>query len=302
MPSSMTAASIVTPLLEHSAENRPLRTLLAMRQDHPAASPRLARALGASQIVAQRIKLGHEAVGSGLRFTSARDAIEQSGYRVVHSVAVACVVVDGLALEDSWPEHAAFWTWAFTHATIASILAEAAKRHEDAAFSATLLRNVGHLLIERSHPEARVVIREHVFRGASHVEAEQTTLGFTHLDVMRELADGWGLDEGVMPVFDEQPERGSVGRVFWKAKRSLHREGVHDAFDPIDLPPEPLDLELHELILASGGIRGVLSWSAGYIASAFLHGDVADTFPVESIAPHVTENRSQDDEEHSAVA
>lgn len=302
MPSSMTPASIVTPLLEHSPENPALRRFLAMRQNHPAASPQLAHAIGASQIVAQRIRLGYDAVGERPTFNSPRDAIEHSGYRIIHSVAIACALVDGLALEDSWPEHAAFWTWAFTHSTIASMLAEAVGRHEDAAFSASLLRNIGHLPIERGHPEERTVIREHVVHGATLVEAERTALGFTHLDVMRELSAAWGLDEAVMPVFDEQPERGSVGRMFWKAKRSLHREGAHDPFDQIDLPHEPLDLALHDFIESSGGIGGVLSWSGAYIASAFLHGDVADTLPIESIAPHVTENPLQDDEEHLAIA
>lgn len=301
MPSSITASSIVSPLLQPSAENTPLRRLLALRQDHPAASPRLASAIGESQVVAQRISLGYDAVGDRLSFNSSRDAIEHSGYRVIHSVAVACVVVDSLALEDSWPQHAAFWTWAFTHSAIASILAGAAGRHEDAAFSAALLRNVGHLLIERSHPEARAVIREHVSGGASLVEAEQTTLGFTHLDVMRELAVSWGLDESVMPVFDVQPERGSVGRVFWKAKRSLHREGVHDPFDPIDLPNQPLDLELHDFIESAGGIGGVLSWSAGYIASAFLNGDVGAAL-LGSLVPDAPDHPAQDDDEHLDVA
>ena len=75
MPSSMTPASIVTPLLEHSPENPALRSFLAIRQNHPAASPQLAHAIGASQIVAQRIRLGYDAVGERPTFNSPRDAI-----------------------------------------------------------------------------------------------------------------------------------------------------------------------------------------------------------------------------------
>lgn len=296
----MTAASIVTPILERSATNPALRKLLAMRHDHPAAAPRLARFLGTSQRTAQRIQLGFEAAGDGHGFNSSRDAIEQSGYRVVHSVSVACVVVDSLALQDRWPEHDEFWIWAYMHSTVASILGEAAGRHQDAAFSATLLRNLGHLLIERSRPEAHADVRNRISNGVLLVEAERAVLGFTHLDVMRELAAGWDLDASVMPVFDEQPEQGSVGRLFWKAKRSLHRERLRDPFDPIDLSLQPLDPELHNAIEGAGGIRGALSWAAGYIAAAFVEGNVPDRLANELIAPGGPVARGDDG--HRSVA
>jgi len=279
---SESVASIVTPVIERQ-QDAALRRLLTLREDRPDAAPKLARYLGGTQLVTQRIRLGYDAYEARPQFTSARDAIEDSGYSVVHSLAVACATVDALGLEGTWPDEARFWVWTCSHALMSMLIAEAAPQHRDIAFAGTFLRNVGQLLIRQHLGPDDDRIATAVEGGATVIEAEQSVLGFTHLDLMREIAARWELGPELMSVFDEFPEPGSVGRLFWKAKRTLHRLGMIDPSGPMDVAGAPLHPELEQFIASVGGIHGFVRLSNPYLASTFISGEARADIAIDQL-------------------
>jgi HDOD domain-containing protein len=279
---SASIASIVEPIIQREAGGG-LRHLLALREERPDAGPKLARYLGSTQLVTQRIKLAYDVSEIQPPFNSARHAIEESGYRGVHSSAVACLTVDALELEQTWPSEGPFWVWTCSHSLMSMVMAEGAPQHRDMAFAGTFLRNVGHLLIKQQLASEHGPIARAVTQGATAVEAERSILGFTHLDVMREVAEAWQLDQELLHAFEEFPERGSIGRLFWKAKRTLHRLGLSDPSGPMEVTGAPLHPELAQFIGSVGGVRGLVRLASPFLASAFVSADAQPDSVIEEL-------------------
>ena len=113
----------------------------------------LSQAIAADQaLTAKVLRLSNSAYyGFPRRITTVRDAVVLLGFRAVRSATLASCVIDtvpgGKVLD---PMEA--WRYSMVVGLLAEVLARASKRHQDEAFTAGILHNIGRLALDQHRP------------------------------------------------------------------------------------------------------------------------------------------------------
>ncbi|MPZ99558.1 MAG: HDOD domain-containing protein [Dehalococcoidia bacterium] len=238
-----------------------LRALLALREHEPFAPQALARVVSQAPLIVERIRLGY----------AAPTAVADYGNRRPYTVRDA--IADTVGPDLLRHESAASWEWTYVVAAYTTVLAEALQRHTDDAFAAGLLLNASRLLMLHHATDDTERALERARQSSIPVaQAERDTLGYSHLEFGRALAEAWGLPGSIQPAFDEDADPESLSGLLRRAERIAWQHGMDD---PRGVRPAAGALEerapaldaFRESRQAAGG---VLARLRGFMAAAHI--------------------------------
>ncbi|MGE3962041.1 MAG: HDOD domain-containing protein [Dehalococcoidia bacterium] len=296
-------------LVEEIADLRPLPPIAAqvlqIAEGDTFSAHELAQAISSDPALTARVlRVANSSYyGFPRRITTIRDAVVLLGFRQVRSTLLATSAIRSMPSYEHI-EAGAFWR----HSIVVGLLAELIARHEgvhqDEAFTAGVLHNVGRLALEQARPEQFGRARElAIGRGVSMHEAERLVLGFTDAEVGGALARRWDFPAELADAIaghtqlPSTPEaRQSLAGIVARARAFAAEHGLTDGVDraarpapaplspfaatmlamsPADLPEraaEPADTAapttepvLDQLIAEQGGIEHVLDRAAAFV-------------------------------------
>lgn len=240
----------------------------------------LSQAIGADQaLTAKVLRLSNSAYyGFPRRITTVRDAVVLLGFRAVRSATLASCVIDtvpGGKVIDAMQA----WRYSMVVGLLAEVLARASKRHQDEAFTAGILHNIGRLALDQHRPaklaEAKRLAEA---RGLTAAEAEREVFGFTSSDVGGALALHWNFPPELAAVvaghqldLEALPDAHSLSAYVIRARMFARAAGITDGFEtPLSHPgvgpwDEPV---VQKQMIQSGGLDGILARVDAFLATA----------------------------------
>lgn len=262
-------------LIAEVAELRPLPAVavraLELAEGERFSAHELAQAVSADQaLTAKLLRLSNSAYyGFPRRITTVRDAVVLLGFRAVRSAMLASCVIDarpgGQVLDP-----VAAWRFSVTTGLLAEVLARSTGLHQDEAFTAGVLHNIGRLALDQQRPRelkaARVLAtREQI----TIAEAQRQVLGFTDADLGGAPALHWNFPEPLANAVarhhldvDALPGPDSVEAFVVRARIFARAHGITDGYGVEEAPP-PIPDEwrggrLYNTLGHSGGMDGIL--------------------------------------------
>ncbi len=240
----------------------------------------LSQAIGADQaLTAKVLRLSNSAYyGFPRRITTVRDAVVLLGFRAVRSATLASCVIDtvpGGKVIDAMQA----WRYSMVVGLLAEVLARASKRHQDEAFTAGILHNIGRLALDQHRPaklaEAKRLAET---RALTPPEAEREVFGFTSSDVGGALALHWNFPPELAAVVaghqldvEALPDPHSLSAYVIRARMFARAAGITDGFEtPLahpgaDVWDEPV---VRKQMTQSGGLDGILARVDAFLATA----------------------------------
>ncbi len=221
------------------------------------------------------------------RIATVRDAVVLLGFRAVRSATLASCVMTTLRASHNLDDRA-FWRFSISVGLIAELLARTERQHQEQAFTAGVLHNVGLLALDEHRPAdlALAIQRAHT-PGGSLREAERDVLGFTDAELGGALAVHWSFPPELAAAvrdhaqpLDTLPDPRSLTAFVLRARLFARAHGIPDGVgraDPLPPPEEspPLAEEwttppLSDALDRVGGAVGLLQR-----VEAFLDGALA---------------------------
>ena len=190
-------------LLAEVAELQPLPAvatkILQLGENQQFSAHELATIIASDQVLTARLlRLANSAYyGAARRIGTVRDAVVLLGFRTVQQVALAsCLVGNPRPLANL--EYLEFWQFSIATGLLSEILARTEGRHQDAAFTAGVIHNIGLLTLDQQRPQ---VLTEVLTRARQQHEtlqqAERGLLGYTDADLGGALTLHWNFPEGL---------------------------------------------------------------------------------------------------------
>lgn len=188
-------------LLAEVAELQPLPAvatkILQLGGDQQFSAHELATIIASDQVLtAQLLRLANSAFyGASRRIGTVRDAVVLLGFRTVQQVALAsCLVGNPRPLANI--EYLEFWQFSIATGLLSEILARTEGRHQEAAFTAGVVHNIGLLTLDQHRPQVltEVLTRARQQHETLH-QAERGLLGYTDADLGGALALHWNFPE-----------------------------------------------------------------------------------------------------------
>ena len=268
----MTAARTVPTLDElvnELADMRPLGTIatriLELTEDDKFSAHELATVIASDQALsAKMLRLSHSAYyGFPRRISTVRDAVVLLGFRAVRSATLASCVIDALP-PGQVLDYERFWHFSVSVGMIAELRGRAERIHQDEAFTAGVLHNVGRLALDQRLPQGLQLAERD---GIPLREAEARVLGFTDAELGGALAQHWNfpkpLAESVVHHeldVDQLPDPRSLAAFVVRVRLYCRAHGLSDGADPArrdEPPPEWVRPPLSVALRRAGGMNGV---------------------------------------------
>jgi len=271
-------------LIAEVAELRPLPAVavraLEIAEGEQFSAHELAQAISADQaLTAKLLRLSNSAYyGFPRRITTVRDAVVLLGFRAVRSATLASCVIDtlpgGTVLDPTTA-----WRYSVTTGLLAEVLARATQLHQDEAFTAGVLHNIGRLALDqhrgRELTASRVLARQ---QGLTIMEAQRLILGYTDADLGGALALHWNFPDALANAVTHHyldinalPDPGSVTAYVVRARLFARAHGINDGFDVPEEPPRPetewASGRVNTALNQSGGIDGILERVSAFMQS-----------------------------------
>jgi HD-like signal output (HDOD) protein len=184
-------------LVEEIADVRPLPPIAAqvlqIAEGENFSAHELAQAISSDPALTARVlKVANSAYyGFPRRITTVRDAVVLLGFRQIRSVALAACAMRALPSDENIDSHR-FWEHAVTIGMLAERLARHEGRHQDTAFTAGVLHNIGRLALDQVRPGLFALVCQRAARsGQSIHDVEREMLGFTDAELGGALALRW---------------------------------------------------------------------------------------------------------------
>lgn len=215
--------------------------------------------------------------GFARRITTVRDAVVLLGFRAVRQSTLAtCVIGDDR--RSTSLDYDVFWQFCVTTGMLAEVLARTEGQHQDHAFTAGVLHQVGVLALDQFRSD---LLREVIERSASGVTrqaAEREILGFTTAELGGALASHWGFPTPLVNAIgrharplDELAAEGSLAGTVARARLYVRAQGIADGIAPAEqaaVPEEwsqgPLSVSLRQ----AGGMEKILERVSAFMAAA----------------------------------
>lgn len=242
----------------------------------------LSQAIAADQaLTAKVLRLSNSAYyGFPRRITTVRDAVVLLGFRAVRSATIASCVIEAVPGGHVMDPMQA-WRYSMVVGLLAEVLARATKRHQDEAFTAGILHNIGRHALDQHRParlaEAKRIAEE---RGVLASEAEREVFGFTSSELGGALALHWNFPPELATVVaghqldvDALPDPESLSAYVIRARMFARAASITDGFEPplSRLGPSVWDdLPVRKQMTQSGGLDGILGRVDAFLASADL--------------------------------
>jgi HD-like signal output (HDOD) protein len=212
------------------------------------------------------------------RITTVRDAVVLLGFRAVRSATVATCLVDALP-GCNHLDYYAFWNFSLAVGASAEMLARTEGHHQDEAFTAGVLHNIGRLALDQFAPDALAEAIERArLRNERLVDAERAVLGFTDAKLGGALATRWNFPAPLVAAVrdheldgDALPEPGTLTAYVVRARLLVRSLGIPDGLEsaaPADRPEEWSTPPLSVAFDRAGGIDGLVSRVEAFMDSA----------------------------------
>lgn len=271
-------------LIAEVAELRPLPAVavraLEIAEGEQFSAHELAQAISADQaLTAKLLRLSNSAYyGFPRRITTVRDAVVLLGFRAVRSATLASCVIDTLP-GGTVVDATTAWRFSVTTGLLAEVLARATQTHQDEAFTAGVLHNIGRLALDQQRPRdlmaARNLARQ---QGMTLVEAQRVVMGFTDADLGGALALHWNFPDALANAVAHHhldvnalPNPNSVTAFVIRARLFARSHGINDGFDVPEEPEKPEaawnDGRVNTALNQSGGIDGILERVSAFMQS-----------------------------------
>lgn len=266
-------SSALDEFVAEVAELRPLPAaavrVLRIAEGQRFSAHELAQAIGADQVLtAKLLRLANSAYyGFARQITTVRDAVVLLGFRAVRSAALASSVIDALPGSVNL-DYEQMWRHSVTVGMLAEVLARAYGRHQDEAFTAGILHNIGRLALDQQRPAVLQAARAlSVERGISIWEAERALLGFTDVELGAGLALHWNFPQELVDAVALQeldvealPDPDSLPAFVVRARLFARARGIADGLER-PRPARPSGEWLMQPIAGSldraGGMNGI---------------------------------------------
>jgi len=280
-------ADLVIPtldqLVEEISELHPLpavaTSILRLTEHDRFSAHELASAITADQaLTAKLLRLANSAYyGFPRTIGTVRDAVVLLGFRTVRSTTLASCVIGTLSRANHL-NYDEFWHFSVSTGMLAEMLARTEGVHQDTAFTAGVLHNVGLLAIDQQRPDLLgAALSRTQESGLSRHDAQREVLGFTDAQLGGALAEAWAFPEDLsvairdhaMPL-DTLPDPKSLTAFVLRARLLVRSHGVADGIEypeRTDLPPEWTAPPLSVTLKRSGGMEGVLDKVDAFLES-----------------------------------
>jgi len=302
-----TDRSEIDVLVEEIAELQPLPTIAAqvlqIAEGETFSAHELAQAISSDPALTARVlRVANSAYyGFPRRITTIRDAVVLLGFRQVRSTLLATCVMRSMPSYDGIDAFT-FWRHSVSIGLLAELAARAVGTHQEEAFTAGVLHNVGRLALEQARPDEFIRARDHARdHNIPMHEAEQHLFGFTDADVGAALARHWRfpveLTLAIAHHADEAesiPSSASLARIVAHARSFAASNGLTDGVEPGrgcassrgasvafraamtvmstedrpthgSPPPSPVRDALDRLVAEEGGLETVLDRAAAFV-------------------------------------
>lgn len=278
---------IVTPsldqLVEEISELHPLpavaTSILRLTEHDRFSAHELASAIMADQaLTAKLLRLANSAYyGFPRTIGTVRDAVVLLGFRTVRSTTLASCVIGALPNANHL-NYEEFWHFSVSTGMLAEMLARTEGVHQDTAFTAGVLHNIGLLAMDQQRPDLLgAAIARSEEQGASRHEAERELLGFTDAELGGALAEAWSFPPDLTEAIrdhanplDELPDPTSLTAFVLRARLLVRSHGVADGIEHLErteLPEEWTAPPLSVTLKRSGGMEGVLDKVEAFLES-----------------------------------
>ena len=267
------------------AELRPLPMVavrvLEIAEGERFSAHELAQAIATDQALTSKVlRLSNSAYyGFPRRISTVRDAVVLLGFRAVRSATLASCVIDALPGGEVLDPVEA-WRFSVTVGLLAEVMARATRLHQDEAFTAGVIHNIGRLALDQQRPRelaaARVLA---VQREITIPEAQRAVLGFTDAELGGALALHWNFPADLAEAVaahqldvDHLPDPKSVTAQVIRARMFARASGITDGYED-RLTRDRAGREWTEppigpALAQSGGLDGILQKVAAFIENA----------------------------------
>lgn len=271
-------------LIAEVAELTPLPVVavrvLEIAEGNQFSAHELAQAISSDQaLTAKLLRLSNSAYyGFPRRIATVRDAVVLLGFRAVRSATLASCVIDALPGGRILDPMTA-WRYSVTVGLLAEVLAHAGKQHQDEAFTAGVLHNIGRMAMDQQRPrELLASLRLARREGTTVAEAQRAVLGFTDADLGGALARHWNFPEPLAHAVERHhldvgalPDPRSLEAFVVRARLFARANGITDGFEVYDDIPDPAPEwqsgPLGAALFQNGGLDGILERVSAFIQS-----------------------------------
>ena len=199
------------------------------------------------------------------------------GFRTVRSTTLASCVIGTLS-EANHLDYKAFWHHSVSTGMLAEMLARTEGVHQDTAFTAGVLHNIGLLAMDQQRPDLLGAVLDcSRARGTSRHEAERALLGYTDADLGGALAVAWSFPDQLADAIrnhamslDTLPEEKSLTAFVLRARLLARSHGIADGIEHPErtaLPEEWTAPPLSVTLKRSGGMEGLLDKVEAFLES-----------------------------------
>ncbi|MDA0351213.1 MAG: HDOD domain-containing protein [Chloroflexi bacterium] len=280
-------ADLVIPsldeLIEQIAELHPLpavaTSILRLTEHDRFSAHELASAITADQaLTAKLLRLANSAYyGFPRTIGTVRDAVVLLGFRTVRSTTLASCVIGTLSGTNHL-NYEEFWHFSVSTGMLGEMLARTEGAHQDTAFTAGVLHNIGLLAMDQQRPELLGAALAYGSKtGMSRHEAQRAVLGYTDADLGGGLAEAWSFPPELVDAIrdhamslDTLPDPRSLTAFVLRARLLVRSHGVADGIDHperMELPQEWTAPPLSVTLKRSGGMEGVLDKVEAFLES-----------------------------------
>ena len=219
---------------------------------------------------AKMLRLSNSAYyGFPRRITTVRDSVVLLGFRAARSATLASCVISALPPEQVL-DYERFWMFSVSTGMLAELLGRAEQAHQDEAFTAGVLHNIGRLALDQHLPLAlELSIRLAERDAISLPEAQQRLLGFSDAQLGGALALHWSFPPSLADAvsghqldIEELPEPRSLAAFVARARILCRAAGLSDGAEPAQrsaTPPEWERPPLQGALRNAGGVDGAIA-------------------------------------------
>ena len=188
-------------------------------------------------LTAKLLRLANSAYyGFPRRITTARDAVVLLGFRSVRGAALtSCLMQTGQTSTNL--DYEAFWQFSIATGILAEVLARTERAHQEEAFTAGVLHQIGVLALDQGRPEPlRRALELRQTAGLTLHEAEREVFGFTDADLGGALALHWNFPASLADAvrgharsLDTLPDANSLVACVLRARMFIRAYGLPTA-------------------------------------------------------------------------
>lgn len=279
-PRFPTLDEMVNQMLELRPLSAVATRILELTEGDRFSAHELAQVITSDQaLTAKMLRLANSAYyGFPRRIATVRDAVVLLGFRAVRSATLATCLVD-IAPGSNRLDYEQFWHFSVSVGMLAEVLARSEGMHQENAFTAGVIHDIGRLALDQHAPEAFDACIQHAAtQGVGLPQAQRAVLGFTDAELGGALALHWNFPQPLVEAVrlhqldpHALPDPQSLAAFVVRAREFARSYGLPDGLTtpgeqarPTEWTQPPLSVHLER----AGGPDGIAEKAAAFLESA----------------------------------